>query len=149
MVPPPPLLPTHPIGLVHCPMTKLETPLYLLHLMFDYRFNSPAPWHRPRSLIPLFQEDRGTTTPVCHFRGTVHAMMQSCVTQDSPTTSRAFTYSGESHPPLVTAEATSLPLIGDPSPEPSSSVSSSECIWLELLRTWNYSLCCPAKCGLI
>ena len=41
--------------------------------------------------------NRGTTTPVCQSRGTVpdcHMMLQSCVNQDSPTTSRDLRYSG-------------------------------------------------------
>ncbi|KAF7645870.1 hypothetical protein LDENG_00196960 [Lucifuga dentata] len=39
----------------------------------------------------------GTTTPVCHSKGTdpdLHAMLHRCVNHDSPTTSRDFSISG-------------------------------------------------------
>ncbi|KAK0132232.1 hypothetical protein N1851_032948 [Merluccius polli] len=44
-----------------------------------------------------YEQDRGTTTPVCQSRGTapnVHAILQSRVNQDSPTTFRALRNSG-------------------------------------------------------
>ncbi|KAI3368326.1 hypothetical protein L3Q82_008034 [Scortum barcoo] len=71
-----------------------------------HEFSSPVPWRRDlpgeaekcdppvvgtHSPVPLFK--RGTTTPVCHTRGTVpnlHAMLQKACQPRQPTTSRDF-----------------------------------------------------------
>ncbi|KAI3369543.1 hypothetical protein L3Q82_007753 [Scortum barcoo] len=90
---------------------ETKTALFLLNPRVDYRPNSPLQYpgvdlpgeaekcHPPvvgtHSPVPFLK--RGTTTPVCHSRGTVpnlHAMLQRRVSQDSPTTSRDLRYSG-------------------------------------------------------
>ncbi|KAK0144303.1 hypothetical protein N1851_017342 [Merluccius polli] len=80
---------------------------------------------------------RGNTTPVCQSRGTapdVHAMLQSRVNHDSPTTSRAL-------PPrsFLTTLATSAPEIGEPTPESPGPASLPEGVSVGLRRSSKYS----------
>ncbi|XP_016520433.1 uncharacterized protein LOC107834147 [Poecilia formosa] len=93
---------------------------------------------------------RGTTTPVCQSRGTapdVHAILQSCVSQHNPATSRA---SRDSRlilstpgalPPrnFLTTSAASSPEFGEPNPESPGSASSMKGMLVRLRRSSKYS----------
>ncbi|KAG1949896.1 hypothetical protein F2P79_011597 [Pimephales promelas] len=93
---------------------------------------------------------RGTTTPVCHPRGTVpdrHAMLQRRVNQDSPTASRDLRYSGRisstpgALPPrsFLTTSVTSARVMDEFTSEPSASASSMEDVTAGLRRSSKYS----------